>query len=136
MSCPHGMASRNCDFIQKQLFKISKIRLLDWGIIFEISRRQYARSTPRIIYQVKRRHGGDGRLGKQRFLNLLMSMPTRGLTKMRRRRKRRKKNGNYASLLSILINCIRLVVMQRPFGSLVQQTITTHRRYVCCNKFI
>ena len=131
------MASRNCNFIQKQLFKISKIRLLDWGIIFEISRRQYARSTPRIIYQVKRWHGGDGRLGKLRFLNLLMSMPTRGLMKMRRRRrKRRKNNGNYASLLSILINCIRLVVMQRPFGSLVQQTITTHRRYVYCNEFI
>ena len=64
LSWPHGMASPNCDFIQKQLFKISKIRLLNWGIYFEISRRKYALNMTHTIYQPKRQHAVDGGPGK------------------------------------------------------------------------
>ena len=93
LSWPHGMACPNCNFIRKQVFKISKIQLLVWGIYFENSRRQYVLNMTHMIYQVKRQHAVDSGPRKLLHLHLLTSMPTLGLRKMNsfcRRRERRK----------------------------------------------
>jgi hypothetical protein len=92
------MASPNCDFIRKQLFKISKIRLLDWENNFEISSRPYALNTTHMTYQLKRQRAVDAGPRKLPPLLLLTCIMTLGLRKMkRRRRKQRRRNEKLAS---------------------------------------